>query len=85
MNNMFQFDKATGKITQLGNIKVPEGGVVALIAPIVENKGKITAPQGKVLLASAEQFSITLPDNGQFAYTLTEALCKVWWTTAARF
>ena len=70
MNGFFKFDQATGDITQLGDIKVPTGGVVALIAPIVANKGNITAPQGKVLLASAEQFSITLPDNGQFAYTL---------------
>ena len=70
MNGLFKFDQATGDITQLGDIKVPTGGVVALIAPIVANKGNITAPQGKVLLASAEQFSITLPDNGQFAYTL---------------
>lgn len=70
MNGFFKFDQATGDITHLGDIKVPTGGVVALIAPIVANKGNITAPQGKVLLASAEQFSITLPDNGQFAYTL---------------
>ena len=70
MNGLFKFDQATGDITHLGDIKVPTGGVVALIAPIVANKGNITAPQGKVLLASAEQFSITLPDNGQFAYTL---------------
>lgn len=69
MKGNYRFDNAQGSIENLGHISVPQGGVVALIAPIVKNSGKITAPQGKVLLASADSFSVTLPQDG-FAYTL---------------
>lgn len=70
MNGNYRFDGAQGSIENLGQISVPKGGVVALVAPIVKNTGTITANEGKVLLASAENFSITLPDNANFAYTL---------------
>ena len=62
--------KGLGEIENLGEITVPEGGVVALIAPIVKNKGKIKAEKASVLLASAQNFSITLPENEDFAYTI---------------
>lgn len=70
MKGNYRFDNAQGSIENLGHISVPQGGVVALIAPIVKNSGTIVAPQGKVLLASANSFSITLPDNANFSYTL---------------
>ncbi|STZ55938.1 Heme:hemopexin utilization protein A [Moraxella lacunata] len=70
MNSRYQFANAKGEIENLGNITVPQGGVVALVAPIVKNGGTIKAHEGNVLLASAESFSITLPDNAGFAYTL---------------
>jgi len=70
MAGNYRFDGAPGgSVKNLGSITVPPGGTVALIAPIVENGGKINAPQGKVLLASAEAFRITLPGDS-FAYTL---------------
>lgn len=69
MKGNYRFDNAQGSIENLGHISVPQGGVVALIAPIVKNSGTIVAPQGKVLLASADSFSITLPDNVNFSYT----------------
>ena len=73
MNGRYQFHGGSqGAIENLGQITVPEGGVVALIAPIVKNGGTITAPKANVLLASAERFSITLPDNQNFAYTLDQ-------------
>ncbi|MGX3020443.1 two-partner secretion domain-containing protein [Ursidibacter sp. B-7004-1] len=66
----YQFDgKGNGRVENLGNIVVPEGGVVALIAPVVKNQGKITASQGLVVLASAEAFRISLP-NEHFNYTV---------------
>ena len=69
-NGKFQFNgKGNGKVENLGNITVPKGGVVALIAPVVKNQGKIIAPQGKVVLASAEAFRISLP-NEHFSYTV---------------
>lgn len=70
MNGRYQFTNAKGEIENLGNITVPQGGVVALIAPIVKHSGTITAPKAHTLLASADSFSITLPDNANFAYTL---------------
>ena len=70
MNGRYQFTNAKGEIENLGNITVPQGGVVALIAPIVKHGGTITAPKAHTLLASADSFSITLPDNANFAYTL---------------
>ena len=73
MNGRYQFNGGSqGVIENLGHINVPEGGVVALIAPIVKNGGTITAPKANVLLASVERFSITLPDNQNFAYTLDQ-------------
>lgn len=70
MSGNYRFTGATGSIENLGDIKVPKGGVVALIAPIVKNSGTITAHGADTLLASAESFSITLPNDGQFSYTL---------------
>ena len=70
MNGRYQFTNAKGEIENLSNITVPQGGVVALIAPIVKHSGTITAPKAHTLLASADSFSITLPDNANFAYTL---------------
>lgn len=69
MKGNYRFDNAQGSIENLGHISVPKGGVVALVAPIVKNGGTITAHEGKVLLASADSFSVTLPQDG-FAYTL---------------
>lgn len=70
MNNRLNFNgQAGGKVENNANIKVPKGGVIALIAPIVKNSGKLTASEGAVLLASAEQFRITLPKDN-FSYTL---------------
>ena len=70
MAGNYRFNGAPGSsVKNLGNITVPPGGTVALIAPVVANSGTIRAPQGKVLLASAEAFRITLPGDS-FAYTL---------------
>jgi len=70
MAGNYRFDGAPGgSVKNLGNITVPPGGTVALIAPVVANSGTIRAPQGKALLASAEAFRITLPGDN-FAYTL---------------
>lgn len=69
MAGNYRFQDAKGSVENYGEITVPEGGAVALIAPVVRNQGTIKAPQGNALLASAEQFSVTLQDDN-FAYTL---------------
>lgn len=69
MAGNYVFKDAKGQVENNGAITVPEGGAVALLAPVVRNQGTITTPQGNALLASAEQFSLTLQDDN-FAYTL---------------
>ena len=71
MQGKYRFTgNGSGVVENYGEIAVPAGGVVALIAPIVKNNGNIKADSASVLLASAEHFSITLPENGDFAYTI---------------
>lgn len=73
MANRFNFTgEGKGVVENRGHIQVPKGGVVALVAPIVKNSGKITALQANTLLASAEQFSITLPNNNKFSYQISK-------------
>ena len=71
MQGKYRFTgNGSGVVENYGEIAVPAGGVVALLAPIVKNNGNIKADSASVLLASAEHFSITLPENGDFAYTI---------------
>lgn len=71
MQGKYRFTgNGSGAVENYGEIVVPNGGVVALIAPIVKNNGNIKADSASVLLASAEHFSITLPENGDFSYTI---------------
>lgn len=71
MQGKYRFTgNGSGAVENYGEIAVPAGGVVALLAPIVKNNGNIKADSASVLLASAEHFSITLPENGDFAYTI---------------
>lgn len=73
MVNRFNFTgEGKGVVENRGHIQVPKGGVVALVAPIVKNSGKITALQANTLLASAEHFSITLPSNNKFSYQISK-------------
>lgn len=73
MANRFNFTgEGKGVVENRGHIQVPKGGVVALVAPIVKNSGKITALQANTLLASAEHFSITLPSNNKFSYQISK-------------
>lgn len=60
----------TGSVVNQGSISVPEGGAIALIAPIVKNTGTLNAPQGSVLLAAADVVSLKLQDGSLIGYTL---------------
>ncbi|OOZ40077.1 hypothetical protein BOW53_08970, partial [Solemya pervernicosa gill symbiont] len=51
---------ASGAVVNLGTITAAEGGLVALVAPQVENSGTITARLGRVALAAGERFTIDL-------------------------
>lgn len=52
--------KPGAQVINQGKITVQEGGLVALVAPSVQNSGLITARLGKVALASANSFTIDL-------------------------
>ncbi|MDD2758849.1 MAG: filamentous hemagglutinin N-terminal domain-containing protein, partial [Methylomonas sp.] len=48
------------RIVNHGNISVQQGGLVALVAPGVENHGVISAKLGKIALASGDAFTLDL-------------------------
>lgn len=71
MAGNFKFSgTGTGSVINQGNIKVAEGGTLALIAPVVQNTGTLTAPQGNVLLAAGDAVTLKLQDGKLLAYTL---------------
>ena len=55
----YQRNGSTAQVVNQGSIQTQAGGFVALVGATVSNEGKITAPQGDVVLAAAE--SVTLP------------------------
>jgi filamentous hemagglutinin family protein len=60
----------SGSVVNQGNIQVAEGGTLALIAPVVQNTGTLSAPQGSILLAAADAVTVTLLDGSLVGYTL---------------
>ncbi len=57
----------SGQAENQGNIAVPHGGYVALIAPRVVNGGAIVAPNGRVELAAGEKISLVI-EGGTLAH-----------------
>ena len=62
----------TGSVVNQGTITVPEGGTIALIAPVVQNTGTLNALQGNVLLAAADAVTLKLQDGSLIGYTLDQ-------------
>ena len=63
MNQQYNFDQAglsSAEIINAGTITAADGGLVALVAPIVKNSGLITARLGQVTLAGGETFTLDL-------------------------
>ncbi|RJX31606.1 MAG: filamentous hemagglutinin N-terminal domain-containing protein [Oxalobacter sp.] len=61
MAGNYRFEGASSNaITNQGNITTANGGTVALIAARIVNTGKITAPQGKILMAAGSQVTLDL-------------------------
>lgn len=55
-----------------GAITVSPGGVVALIAPVVENTGSVRADGGSVLLASGNHVNVDFGGDGLITYEIPE-------------
>ncbi len=71
--NHFTQNGATGAIENQGNIKVPEGGVVALIGTQVSNSGNITAPKGTAVLAAGKTVDLEFQGDGRVTVKVSEA------------
>ena len=59
-------------IVNNGNINIAEGGTLAFIAPVIKNNGTIVASQGSVILAAADDVTLTLQNGGLTSYTLNK-------------
>ncbi len=73
LNNKLVFDKAgaaDARIVNGGTITAAEGGLVALIAPGVENNGIIQANAGTVALASGTSATIDLYGDNLYSFTV---------------
>lgn len=62
----------SGSVENQGNINIAEGGMLAFIAPVIKNTGTINADQGKVLLAAADDVTLTMLDGNMVSYTLNK-------------
>lgn len=61
-----------GNVVNHGNINIANGGTLAFIAPVVKNNGTIVANNGRVLLAAADDVTLTLQDGNMVSYTLNK-------------
>ena len=66
-----QAGKPDAKIVSRGTITAKEAGLIALVAPRVENTGTITARLGKVQLAGADTAAVDLYGDGLVAVAVT--------------
>lgn len=53
-----------GAVRNFGTISALQGGLVALLAPVIENHGQIDAPGGTALLTGASEVELDLGGNG---------------------
>lgn len=66
--------KPGAQIINQGKITVQEGGLIALVAPSVQNSGLITARLGKLALASANSFTIDLYGDNLILFDADSAI-----------
>ncbi len=72
----FTQDNAQGSVINHGQIKTPEGGVVALIGEQVENTGTISTPKGTTVLAAGKTVDLDMQGDGLVEVKITEAALK---------
>jgi filamentous hemagglutinin family protein len=76
-SDLLSFDQAglpEAEIINEGTITVQEGGLVALVAPRVENRGTLTARLGKVALTAGETFTLDLYGDKLVALAVGQTL-----------
>ena len=67
---VFQKNGLSGVVNNQGEINAFEGGTVALIAPQIQNKGKIETTNGTAALISGERVSLSLSGNNLIRYSI---------------
>lgn len=72
-NRHFTQDGTTGTVENHGTIKVPEGGVVALIGESVTNTGIINTPKGTTALAAGKTVDLDFKGDGLVEVKVSEA------------
>lgn len=70
-NYRFTGGAQSGSVINEGAITTVAGGKVWLIAPQVENRGIITAPNGDVVLAAGQSVHLIDPDNPEIAVVIS--------------
>jgi filamentous hemagglutinin family protein len=71
--NHFTQNGATGSVDNQGNIKTPDGGIVALISERVSNSGTINTPKGTSALAAGKTVDLDFQGNGLVEVKVPEA------------
>lgn len=74
--NFAEPGKATARIVNRGQITAANGGLVALVAPGVENAGVIQANLGKVTLASGNVFTLDMFGDGLVSLSIDDKITE---------
>ncbi len=70
--------RANAKIINQGTISVREGGLVALVAPSIENSGVIYARLGRVVLAAGNAVTIDPYGDDLITFEVPEGVAQDW-------
>ena len=76
LNKLYKFNKPSkiqnASVINRGNITIKDAGLAILVAPSVENHGKIVARLGKVVLGSANSFTLDLYGDELISFDVTK-------------
>ncbi|SFV88784.1 Filamentous haemagglutinin domain protein [hydrothermal vent metagenome] len=71
-NYKFANTNPNTQIINNGNISINDAGFASLVAPVVKNNGVITARLGKVVLSSADAFTLDLYGDGLIQFDVSK-------------
>ena len=71
-NYRFENTGNAGAVLNQGQLRTNNGGYIAFLAPVVSNKGSITAQEGTVALAAADKIALDFHGDRLITYTLTQ-------------
>lgn len=59
-------------VVNQGDIRVTDGGFIALVSPVVDNQGLLLAERGQVVLGATQQASLTVDARGLLQVTIPD-------------